>query len=147
MITFVKTIANIILICSILLILISCKDDVNNVDEGESPVIPHRISNSPYPVSQTPDKLFVLNDANFSASQRITIETLQGILAQTEPEIYRVATEGYLMWVNDLKDNYNVELDYSLDSNFEGLISNFKDQFSGYILSSAEKPSIHVAIS
>ena len=147
MITFVKTIANIILICSILLILISCKDDVNNVDEGESPVIPHRISNSPYPVSQTPDKLFVINDANFSVSQRITIGTLQGILAQTEPQIYRVATEGYLTWVNDLKDNYNVELDYSLDSNFEGLISNFKDQFSGYILSPAEEPSIHVAIS
>ena len=84
MITFVKTIANITLVCSMLLILISCKDDVNNVDEGENPVIPSRISNSPYPVSQTPDKLFVLNDANFSVSQRITIETLQGIFAQTE---------------------------------------------------------------
>lgn len=146
-ITYSKNIASIVLIMSTLFISLSCKDDVNNVNDEKTPTVAHRISNSPYPVSQTPDKLFVINDANFSASQRITIGTLQGILAQTEPQIYRVATEGYLMWVNDLKDNYSVELDYSLDSNFEGLIAEFKDQINGYTLSSAEASSIHVAIS
>ena len=136
-----------ILVVSILFALNSCKDDVTSNDKNESPNIPSRVVNSPYPVSSTPDKLYVINDGNFSTSQRITIETLQGILAQTKPQIYRVATEGYLMWVNDLKDNYNVTLDNSLDSDFKGLISNFKDKINGYILSSAEEPSIHVAIS
>ncbi len=147
MIEFNKTFATFIFMSSFFLILLSCKDNVNKTDEEKIPTVPHRIGNSPYPVSQTPDKLFVLNDGNFSTSQRITIETLQGILAQTEPQIYRVATEGYLRWLNDLQNHYNVTTDYSLDSNFEGLISNFKDQISGYILSSAEEPSVHVAIS
>ncbi len=136
-----------LLIISIIIGFNACKDDVNNVDEGQSFIIPSRISNSPYPVSQTPDKLFVINDGNFSVSQRITIGTLQGILAQTKPQIYRVATEGYLTWVNDLKDNYNVNVDNSLDSNFEGLLTEFKDKIDGYILSNSEAPSIHVAIS
>lgn len=142
-----KTIRNILFAGFILWSLSSCKDDVTSNNGNESPIIPSRVANSPYPVSQTPDKLFVINDGNFTVSQRITIETLQGILAQTKPQIYRVATEGYLMWLNDLKSNYNVTIDNSFDSNFKGLISNFKDQLNGYILSSSESPSLHIAIS
>ncbi len=142
-----KVVANIIIASSILVSLSSCKDSVTNNNESQSPVIPSRVSNSPYPVSQTPDKLFVVEDVNFSNSQRITIETLQGILAQTKPQIYRVATEGYLMWLNDLRNNYHVTVDNSFVSDFKGLLSEFKDKISGYILSSSEAPSLHIAIS
>ncbi|MDR3626690.1 MAG: hypothetical protein P4L45_07645, partial [Ignavibacteriaceae bacterium] len=37
-----------------------------------------RISGSPYPVSVKPDTLYVVTDTNYTESQLLTIQTLQG---------------------------------------------------------------------
>jgi hypothetical protein len=45
-----------------------------------------RIDGSPYPYSSVPTRLFVIAD-NIPYSQKISLQTLQGIIANTKPEI------------------------------------------------------------
>ena len=68
--------------------------------------IPHRITGSPYPVSQTPDTLFVVNLGEYSDSQKLTIQTLQGLLAKTNPTLFSWIGGGSTIWLDDLENNY-----------------------------------------
>jgi hypothetical protein len=106
-----------------------------------------RIDGSPYPVSQKPDTLFVINDNNFTDAQLLTVQTLQGILAQTKPRIYRVRGDGYPTWLNDLKNNYGVITNYMYQTDLRSLLAHFKNEINGYILTDGTQPSVDVAIS
>ncbi|MDR3628223.1 MAG: GxGYxYP family putative glycoside hydrolase [Ignavibacteriaceae bacterium] len=108
---------------------------------------PTRLQGSPYPVSQKPDTLFVINDNNFSDTELLTIQTLQGILAQTKPRIYRVRGDGYPLWLNDLKSYYEVTTNYTYSADLKGLLSHFKNEINGYLLTDGTQPSVNVAIS
>jgi hypothetical protein len=105
-----------------------------------------RIEGSPYPFSQTPTELFVLGE-NFNVSEILTIETLQGVLAQSNPQIYRIIGSGYQMWIQDLIDNYGIIANYSFSSDFQGLLNHFKNQISGYVICNTNDNSVNVAIS
>ncbi|MDP4197614.1 MAG: GxGYxYP family putative glycoside hydrolase [Bacteroidota bacterium] len=102
---------------------------------------------SPYPASQRPDTLYRVTDANFSNSQLLTVGTLQGLLAQKKPKIYRSANPTYNIWLDDLKQNYGVTVIYTYDSDFNGLIKNFKNEIGHYILCNLNDNSVNVAIS
>jgi hypothetical protein len=106
-----------------------------------------RIAGSPYPVSQIPDKLYVVKSQNFSESELLTINTLQGILAKKKPAIYREHGDGYPLWITDLVANYNILVDNTFISDFKGLVNNFKSELSGYILCNLHDNSANVAIS
>ena len=108
---------------------------------------PTRISKSPYPVSNLPDTLFVIDDQYFTKPQLLTIHSLQGILAQNKPKIYQVNKYGYKTWLNDLVQNYGIIADSSYISDFYGLINKFKNKISGYILTDYNTPSIYIASS
>ena len=96
--------------------------------------ISQRIENSPYPFSSTFDTLFVIYDNEFSSDDLFTIEILQGQLAKEKPKIFRDIGTGSSVWINDLKENYNIHTDYNYSGNFNLLLSKFKTNINGYIL-------------
>lgn len=109
--------------------------------------IPQRIEGSPHPKSGTPDTLVILQDDHFTEAQLLTIQTLQGLLAKKKPTIYRDNGKGYSIWLDDLKDNYGVAVNTSLNGDFKGLLNHFKHAFEGYILSNLHDHSANAAIS
>jgi hypothetical protein len=106
-----------------------------------------RFPGSPYPVSTKPDTLYVVTDSRYTESQIVTIETLQGVLAQTKPRIYRNMNSTYTVFLNDLKTNYGVTEVDSLDGKFADLIAHFKNDIKGYIICNVQDTSVNVAIS
>ncbi|MBN1925274.1 MAG: T9SS type A sorting domain-containing protein [Prolixibacteraceae bacterium] len=106
-----------------------------------------RIEGSPFPSSLMPDTLFNIIDANFNESELFTISTLQGLLAKDKPMIYRDHGAGYSYWIKDIKDNYPVIVDDRFSTDFDGLISKFKNRISGYILCNLHDNSSNTAIS
>lgn len=112
---------------------------------GQQPA--DRVDGSPFPVSSVPDKLFVINDSDFSESELFTINTLQGLLAKTKPIIYRDHGGGYSEWLEDIKENTSVIIDKTFSTDFEGLIKHFKDSVEGYVLCNLHNNSSNTAIS
>jgi hypothetical protein len=106
-----------------------------------------RLDGSPYPVSTKPDTLYVVTDSRYTESQIVTIETLQGVLAQKKPRIYRNPSSIYSVYLNDFKTNYGVTEIDTLDGKFAGLIAHFKDEIKGYIICNLEDTSVNAAIS
>jgi len=107
-----------------------------------------RIPDSPYPVSFTPVKLYVINDWGWTESKRFTTITLQGLAAKCgKSMIYNESGTGHTLWVDDLVNNNYVKEDKSFYDDFDGLISYFKDSFDGYILCDLKDHSSNVAVS
>ena len=100
-----------------------------------------RVENSPYPAATSaPDRLYLTSE-NFSYSQKIVLQSLQGMLARSKPEILR-DTHGHA----GILENY-LTIDRSYYNNFNGLLARYADRFSGYILCEARASSVNVAFS
>lgn len=106
-----------------------------------------RIPNSPFPVTSIPTTLYAVNDHQYSQSELFTVNSLMGILAKSEPSIYRNRSGGHAKWLQDLSRNYGTSVNWSYASNFEGLITHFKDEISGYVLCNLHTNSSNAAIS
>ncbi|MEC9303865.1 MAG: T9SS type A sorting domain-containing protein [Bacteroidota bacterium] len=106
-----------------------------------------RVKDSPFPFSSTPDTLFVIYEDNFSDEEILIIQTLQGILAKEKPKIFRDVGTGSTFWLNDLEENHNVFLDYSVGNNFEYLLSLFISDIDSYIKCKLHSSSSNLAIS
>jgi len=100
-----------------------------------------RIEGSPYPYSTPPTRLY-LTAETFSASQRFAVESLQGIIAKTKPEILRDAG-GY----SSLLAAKGIVIDRTYYTNFPGLLAHFAPRLKGYILCTYKQSSSNVAIS
>lgn len=100
-----------------------------------------RVEGSPYPVAaQMPDKLYLTSES-FGYSQKIVLQSLQGMLARTKPEILR-DTHGHA----GVLENH-VTIDRSYYNNFNGLLARYADRFAGYILCEARTSSVNAAFS
>jgi hypothetical protein len=100
-----------------------------------------RVEGSPYPMaSSIPDRLYLTSE-NFSYSQKITLQSLQGMLAREKPEILR-DVHGH----SGILENY-VTIDRSYYTNFNGLLARYTGRFDGYILCEARTSSVNVAFS
>ena len=104
-----------------------------------------RINNSPYPFSSPIDSLIVIYDSDFSADDLFTIQILQGQLAKIKPIIYRDIGTGSSIWIEDLKENYNISTNYNYTGDFTGILAKFESDINGYIL--YDSNSISTAIS
>jgi len=101
-----------------------------------------RIPGSTYPYSTQPDLLYVTSETSYSYSERIALQSLQGVIAQTKPEILRD------MYGNtSLMTKSGIKMDYTYYSNFKGLLTHFAGRLSGYILCDAKQNSTNVAFS
>jgi len=101
-----------------------------------------RIEGSPYPLTATPDRLFTTSETVYSYSQKIAVQSLQGILAKTKPEILR-DTYGH----KALLKSQGFTIDETYSSNFPGLLRKFSGRLAGYILCTAKESSVNVALS
>jgi hypothetical protein len=107
-----------------------------------------RIPDSPYPVSFTPEKIYVINDWGWGDAKRFTTITLQGHAARSgKSMIYNESGTGHMLWVDDLVEKHYVTEDKSFYDDFEGLVTHFKDLFDGYILCDLKDNSSNVAVS
>ena len=106
-----------------------------------------RIENSPYPSSRKPDTLFTIDDQRLSAPQQFAIQSLQGVLAQYRPKIYRISDAGSLMWLSELHSRYGVYMRDTFKNDYLGLVKFFKDSIDGYILCTMAGPSANAALS
>ena len=106
-----------------------------------------RIAGSPYPSSRRPDILFIMDDQKLSAPQQFVIQSLQGLLAQYRPRIYRVSDEGSLMWLSELHSRYGVYMRDTFQRNYTGIVRFFEDSLDGYILCALSGPSANAALS
>lgn len=127
-------------------VVLSQQDTSIDFSVSGSPYEPTRLPGSPYPVSQKPDTLFTLQQAGMSYDALLTMESLQGILAQKKPEIY-IANGAYNVWLSDLITKYGVYNYTSYQYDYLDLIKRFKSRIKGYILTTTTEPSIDVAFS
>ncbi|ASZ13315.1 RICIN domain-containing protein [Chitinophaga pendula] len=102
---------------------------------------PARVPGSPYPATAVPDRLFLTSE-NYTASQRIALQTLMGVTARTKPEILR-DMYGHRQLVE--KAGITVDDRYYMD--FSGLLTHFAGRLTGYILCNPKDRSTNVAIS
>jgi len=102
----------------------------------------HRIQGSPYPYSTKPDRLYVTSET-FTYSQIIAVQSLQGILAKTKPEILR-DIYGHKALV---AKQSGITIDLTYYTNFPGLLAHFANKLDGYILCTAKESSVNVAVS
>jgi len=101
-----------------------------------------RIEGSPYPSSTPPDILYLTSESSYTYSEKIALQTLQGIIAKTKPEILRDMYGNKTLVINN-----GVKIDNTYYSDFQGLLTHFADRLSGYILCDAKENSTNVAIS
>ena len=106
-----------------------------------------RIENSPYPASRKPDTLFTIDDQKLTAPQQFVIQSLQGLLAQYKPKIYRISDAGSLMWLSELHSRYGVYMRDTFKNDYVGLVKFFKDSIDGYILCTMAGSSANAALS
>ena len=100
-----------------------------------------RITGSPYPYSVPPTSLYLTSET-YSYSQVIALQSLQGIIAKTKPEILRDINNNLA-----LVSQRGIPVDRTYYTNFPGLLTHFASRLSGYILCDAEQNSTNVAIS
>jgi len=106
-----------------------------------------RLEGSPYPSSRRPDTLFTIDDTRLSPSQQFVIQSVQGLLAQYRPKIYRISDAGSLMWLSELHSRYGVYMRDTFVNDYINLVRFFKDSIDGYILCNMSGPSANSALS
>lgn len=99
-----------------------------------------RVENSPYPCPSsglnTASVLYTFDSTKLSATQVWTLQSLQGLLSRSAPGLYQMGDDGKTLWAQQLTLQSHVSFNISLETNFKGLLSLFKDKISGYVLSS-----------
>lgn len=78
-------------------------------------------------------KLYVFNRSEtLTASQKITAEAIQGIYARTDAKFYYYRSGNYVLWLEDLVDNYGFTTE---DITFAGMVEMFKTDYGNkYVL-------------
>ena len=108
---------------------------------------PERIDGSPFPYSEIPDTVYVIYDDNFTEEEILVIQTLQGIVSKKKPAIFRDVGTGNSIWLNDLISKKLIIASYSLQDDFVGLISKFREHIYGYVICDLHSTSSNIAIS
>ncbi|SFW79785.1 PA14 domain-containing protein [Chitinophaga sancti] len=102
---------------------------------------PPRVAGSPFTLSAVPDSLFITSE-NMSNSEKVALQTLQGVIAQTKPEILR-DTYGH----RALVENAGIKTNTTYYNNFAGLLAHYANRLAGYILCNPKDKSTNAAIS
>jgi hypothetical protein len=104
----------------------------------------------PYPRSEVPTgqagAVYVVSETNISSTaDKVTIQTLAGVLARHSPRIYTIKSadptftptcmndDTTVFWLNDLESHHNITFDYTYLSNSRGLLQLFADSLSGFV--------------
>ena len=107
-----------------------------------------------YPRSlKPPSTLFVYSDSSLGSEDGliVTLLTLGGGLARTQPMFYRVPTgypgaDSYNLWLSRMEERCNVQADLSFLDDAFGLLTKFKSKISGYVLYNSTDNSVNAAL-
>jgi hypothetical protein len=99
---------------------------------------PFRMPNSPYPApSAGPNcarEIFAFSDVQLNQTQLLTLETLQGVLARTCPQLYRLGSGAS----EDMQSHwalrfpkFGAHVNFSLQGDFRGLVRRFAPSLQG----------------
>jgi len=77
-----------------------------------------------------PEELFVVRYHSLSSAELVTMQTLQGILAQDKPEIY--IDTGNTTYIDDMRDTYGIP--YTRVDTFSWYMDRYKGRLDGYVL-------------
>ncbi|MFW6279393.1 MAG: GxGYxYP domain-containing protein [Bacillota bacterium] len=98
-----------------------------------------------YPEINSPEELLTIERGNLDDEEYILISSLQGVLAQNQPEIYINAGGSYQIWLDKIKEEQEINVENVEDP--YSLLQKFKDQLSGYILTDTDTPALNAATS
>jgi hypothetical protein len=88
-----------------------------------------------------PQKIYYLQEADLTRTQKVLFQSLQGLTARTRPELC-IASPGNLMWLQDLS-NYGVALQPVKSSGTNGALEwaldAYRNRYSSYILCDAAR--------
>lgn len=96
-----------------------------------------------YKQFKKPDHLFVIKRSDMNNEELIMIQTLQGVIAQQQPQIYIEASKAYKKWLEDLVTYHGITYQY-VNSPWD-LIKKYKDLLNGYLLYEPETDSVNAA--
>lgn len=99
------------------------------------------IPSNPYLHSAVPDRLYLTSE-KYTPSEKVALQTLMGVIAQTKPEILRDVS-GH----RALVEGAGVRIDTTYYNNFTSLLDHFSKRLAGYILCNPKDRSTNVAIS
>lgn len=91
-----------------------------------------------------PDHLYTMTIGSYSASNKLTLTSLQGLVAQTKPQIWLKRSETN-MWLTELENDYGITT--TGFSSVGAFIDHFRSYISGYVLCDVGTDSQNVAAS
>src|SRR5690349_7371210 len=86
----------------------------------------NRLAESPYPFSSKPDTLYLTSE-NYSYAEKVSLNSLMGLLAKTKPRILRDANN-----IRQLVTESGIVISDSFYIDYPGLVKRFANQVSGY---------------
>jgi hypothetical protein len=92
-------------------------------------------------------KLKVLDGHMLSVAEKMLALSLQGILAKKQAQIYIIESDTYAFWLEDLKQNWDIDYEMVPGNDVWALCAEFKDAVAenGYIKYKAETGSVNAA--
>ncbi len=79
-----------------------------------------------------PTHLYRIEESGRSDEELVLIQTLQGVVAQTKPEIFIDEGRRNHIWLIDMVDNYGIT--YETQNSISWYLDHFKSRLTGYIL-------------
>lgn len=91
--------------------------------------------------------LYVIDGRAISSDELVLAQTLQGIVAKTKAQIYIIASDAYEFWLNDLRDNWNINYEMVPSNDVFKLCEQFKSYVkdAGYVKYDPSTPSKNAA--
>ncbi len=109
---------------------------------GPQPTLPPLPAFKP-PGKKTPTQLNVIDKNALTPAETVIAETLQGIVAQTSPEIW-IANGNSSIWLDELVTRHGVK---TTPAKVWDLVDRYRSKLSGYILYDLGTDSLNVATS
>lgn len=109
---------------------------------GPPPVLPPLPAFKP-PSKKTPTHLYVIDKNALSPAETVVAQTLQGIVAQTVPEVW-IANGNSSLWLDELKTRHGVK---TTPVKLWDLVDLEKPKLKGYVLYDLGTDSLNVATS
>lgn len=104
---------------------------------------PFRVPGSPYPAPSAGANactgVTTFSAAKLSATQSMTLMTLQGVVARSTPALFETDTGASALWLESLKP-WGVAVDTSLAADFPGLLQQFKHAAPAFVVCDVAQP-------
>lgn len=80
-------------------------------------------------------------------SHGVSVQSLQGLVARTQPSIFRLCSDNSLLWLNQTATYYGLPVNSTFETNVVELLMYFRSSIKGYITCNIGDGSVNVATS